>query len=129
MADDVVIRAASPSVGCGPSTGPENCPKNSGPDYDFGSSPILKTLPNGSRILVAGQKSGMIWAHDPDQKGALVWKTQLPEKLALGEITFGGAADDQRPSQGKGVLELALPKEIHGLLDVPLEIDQVLGVV
>jgi polyvinyl alcohol dehydrogenase (cytochrome) len=37
----------------------------------------------------------MIWAHDPDRRGAVVWKTQIPEKLAIGEITFGGAADDQ----------------------------------
>jgi polyvinyl alcohol dehydrogenase (cytochrome) len=73
----------------------ENCPEDMGPDYDFGASPILRTLPNGHRILVAGQKSGMIWAHDPDRKGAVVWKTQIPEKLAIGEITFGGAADNE----------------------------------
>ena len=73
----------------------ENCPKDMGPDYDFGSSPILRTLPGGKRILVAGQKSGMVLAHDPDQKGALVWKAQLPKQLALGEITYGGAADEQ----------------------------------
>jgi polyvinyl alcohol dehydrogenase (cytochrome) len=87
-------------VGCG--TGPvnpdgpsENCPKDVGPDYDFGSSPILRTLPDGHRLLIAGQKSGMVWAHDPDRKGAFVWKAQLVEKLALGMITFGGAADEQ----------------------------------
>ena len=82
-------------MSCGAPWGVENCPKNMGPDYDFGASPILRTLPNGKRLLIAGQKSGMIWAHDPDQKGVVVWKTQIPEKLALGEITFGGAADDQ----------------------------------
>jgi len=83
-------------LACGPAWGnTDNCPKNMGPDFDFGASPILKTLPNGKRLLIAGQKSGMIWAHDPDQKGAVVWKTQIPEKLAIGEITFGGAADDQ----------------------------------
>ena len=73
----------------------ENCPKELGPDYDFGASPILRTLPNGRRILVAGQKSGMVWAHDPDRKGAVVWKAQLVDKLALGMITFGGAADNE----------------------------------
>ena len=73
----------------------ENCPKDMGPDYDFGASPILRNLPNGRRILVAGQKSGMVWGHDPDRSGAVVWKVQLPEKLALGEITFGGAADER----------------------------------
>ncbi len=83
-------------LACGTAWGKsENCPKEMGPDYDFGSSPILRALPNGRRILVAGQKSGMVWGHDPDRNGAVVWKTQLPEKLALGEITFGGAADEQ----------------------------------
>ena len=67
-----------------------------GPDYDFGSSPILRTLPSGRRILVAGQKSGIVWAHDPDKQGAVVWKLQLVDKLARGVITFGGAADDQK---------------------------------
>ena len=56
---------------------------------------ILRTLPDGHRVLVAGQKSGMVWGHDPDQEGKVLWKTQLVDKLALGMITFGGAADDQ----------------------------------
>jgi polyvinyl alcohol dehydrogenase (cytochrome) len=82
-------------IGCGMYGQSDNCPEEMGPDYDFGSSPILRILPNGHRVLIAGQKSGMVWAHDPDRKGAVVWKTQIVEKLALGEITFGGAADEQ----------------------------------
>jgi polyvinyl alcohol dehydrogenase (cytochrome) len=82
-------------IGCGMYGQSDNCPEEMGPDYDFGSSPILRILPNGHRILIAGQKSGMVWAHDPDRKGAVVWKTQIVEKLALGEITFGGAADEE----------------------------------
>lgn len=82
-------------VGCGSPNSSENCPKDLGPDYDFGASPILRTLPDGHRILVAGQKSGMVWGHDPDQEGTVVWKTQLVPRLALGMITFGGAADEQ----------------------------------
>ncbi len=81
--------------GCGRGAHGDNCPKDMGPDFDFGSSPILKTLPNGHRILVAGQKSGMVWGHDPDREGTVVWKAQLVPKLALGMITFGGAADQQ----------------------------------
>ena len=83
--------------GCGGEIKSENClpPSEIGPDYDFGASPILKTLTNGHRILVAGQKSGMVWGHDPDRDGTVVWKAQLVKKLALGMITFGGAADDQ----------------------------------
>ncbi|HXA77819.1 MAG TPA: PQQ-binding-like beta-propeller repeat protein [Candidatus Acidoferrales bacterium] len=82
-------------IGCGIYGTSDNCPKELGPDYDFGSSPILRTLPNGHRVLIAAQKSGMVWAHDPDRKGAVLWKAQIVEKLALGEITFGGAADDE----------------------------------
>src|SRR6202035_1075655 len=81
--------------GCGMKDSSENCPKDLGPDYDFGASPVLRTLPGGHRILVAGQKSGMVWGHDPDQEGTVVWKSQLVTKLALGMITFGGAADEQ----------------------------------
>ncbi len=80
-------------AGCGGQNTSENCPKNLGPDLDFGSSPILRSLPNGHRILVAGQKSGAVWAHDPDEQGAVVWKAQLVDKG--GRITFGGAADEQ----------------------------------
>ena len=89
----------------------DNCPKPLGPDFDFGSSMILRTLPDGHRVLIAGQKSGMVWAHDPDQKGKVLWKTQLVDKLALGMITFGGAADDQNAYFGLrsgGVAALSL---------------------
>lgn len=73
----------------------ENCPKDLGPDYDFAASPILRTLPNGRRILVVAQKSGEVIAHDPDRKGVEVWRARLVEKLAIGQIVFGGAADSQ----------------------------------
>jgi polyvinyl alcohol dehydrogenase (cytochrome) len=32
----------------------------------------------------------MVWAHDPDQKGALAWKSDI----SRGQIVFGGAADE-----------------------------------
>ncbi len=83
--------------GCGGEIKSENClpPGELGPDYDFGASPILVNLSGGHRMLVAGQKSGMVWGHDPDKEGTVAWKAQLVQKLALGMITFGGAADDQ----------------------------------
>lgn len=84
-------------VGC---IGPkpiENCPKDPGPDHDFGSPPILRDLPGGRTVLVAGQKSGNVWAYDPDQRGALVWRTALVNntKEFGGKLVWGGAADDQ----------------------------------
>lgn len=92
--------------GCGPNNRSENCPESVGPDYDFGGSPILQSLPNGRSILIAGQKSGIIWALDPDRMGAVQWKTQiaknptsmLPNAVRTptdGEFVWGGAADKQ----------------------------------
>lgn len=81
-------------VGCAQDRN-ENCPKNLGPDYDFGASPILHTLPDGGRVLLAGQKSGQVFAHDPDRQGAVVWKTLLADRIGGSEILFGGAADEQ----------------------------------
>ena len=42
------------------------CPENSGPDFDFGSSPILTTMPNGARVLLVGQKSGVLYGLSAD---------------------------------------------------------------
>src|ERR1019366_8969203 len=60
--------------GCGPNTKTENCPADVGPDWDIGNSPILHTMPDGHRILVAGTKNGDVFALDPDRKGALIWR-------------------------------------------------------
>src|ERR1700678_1956242 len=45
-------------VGCMRPTPLENCPKDFGPDQDFGSPPILRELPGGGPLLIAGPKSG-----------------------------------------------------------------------
>jgi len=83
--------------GCEPEEHGENCPKEVGPDWDYGASPILRTLPDGRRILVAASKSGNVIGLDPDKKGAVIWKTNLAEKppATRGLIVFGGAADEQ----------------------------------
>jgi polyvinyl alcohol dehydrogenase (cytochrome) len=74
----------------------DNCPARDGPDYDFGASPILRTLPDGRRFLIAAQKSGVVFGLDPDRNGALVWKTNLADRPppTTGSILFGGAADE-----------------------------------
>jgi len=81
-------------VGCGGSAKFENCPATQGPDYDIGNSPILKTLANGKRLVVAGMKNGVVFALDPDRKGALVWKTTISPNPLSG-ILWGGASDDK----------------------------------
>jgi polyvinyl alcohol dehydrogenase (cytochrome) len=81
-------------IGC-QGTNP-NCPETVGPDFDFGSSPILRSLPNGRDILLAGQKSGVAYGLDPDREGAVVWQFRAGQGGPLGGIEWGMAADTER---------------------------------
>jgi polyvinyl alcohol dehydrogenase (cytochrome) len=75
--------------------GVNNCPKVLGQDYDFGASPILQNLPGGKRLLLAGQKSGALYALDPDKSGELVWEAHLSPGSYLGGIQWGPAVDER----------------------------------
>ena len=92
LADDAWIPACAPGAALA-----GNCPEDLGPDYDFGASPILKSLPGGRRLLITVAKSGIAWAMDPDKEGAVVWKTPEPARAAgpEGEMVWGAAADDR----------------------------------
>ena len=74
---------------------PENCPDPTGPDYDFSSGVMLVKAPGGGELILAGQKSGVVWALDPSRKGAIVWRTNLAlaPPNARGELVWGGATD------------------------------------
>jgi len=71
-----------------------HCPGTPGPDYDFASAPVLATV-NGRRLILAGQKSGMLYAINPDT-GEFAWKTQVGDGGILGGIEWGFAVDSQR---------------------------------
>ena len=71
-----------------------NCPKSHGPDFDFGSSAVLASLSDGRRILVAGQKSGVVTAVDPDHGGEIVWQKRVGNGGTLGGVQWGVAADE-----------------------------------
>ena len=82
------------TIDCGlPEAMRTNCPEANGPDFDFGSSPILVDLPNGRRALIAGQKSGVVHAVDPDRDGAILWQTRVGKGTALGGVQWGSAVD------------------------------------
>jgi len=91
-------------VGCLSPKPLENCPKDFGPDHDFGSPPILRDIGGGHTLLIAGQKSGNVWAYDPDRQGAVVWRTALVNntKVFGGNIVWGGTADDRTAFFGLG---------------------------
>ena len=70
-----------------------NCAASNGPDFDFSASPILVTLANGRRALVAGQKSGIVHALDPDRQGAVLWQVRVGQGGTMGGVQWGSAAD------------------------------------
>jgi polyvinyl alcohol dehydrogenase (cytochrome) len=70
-----------------------NCPESNGPDFDFSASPILVTLSNGRRALVAGQKSAVVHAVDPDRQGEIIWQTRVGEGGTMGGVQWGSATD------------------------------------
>lgn len=80
-------------IGCRPEN--PNCPKEVGPDHDFGNAPILRTLDGGKRIIVIGQKSGVAYGLDPDRQGQIVWQFRAGKGSALGGIEWGSAADER----------------------------------
>jgi polyvinyl alcohol dehydrogenase (cytochrome) len=93
---DVFVVGCSVTLsGAAPTTTGANCPPTEelGPDHDFGNAPILTTLANGKEVIVAGQKSGVGWAFDPDKRGAVLWQYRAAKGSALGGLEFGSAAD------------------------------------
>jgi outer membrane protein assembly factor BamB len=66
------------------------CP---GLDYDFGSSAILAKQDNGREVLLAGQKSGVVYALDPDKKGEVLWRTRVGQGGVNGGVQRGMATD------------------------------------
>jgi polyvinyl alcohol dehydrogenase (cytochrome) len=67
-----------------------DCP---GPDHDYGSSALLEKLDNGRDILLAGQKSGVVYALDPDKKGEILWQVRVGKGGINGGVQWGMASD------------------------------------
>jgi polyvinyl alcohol dehydrogenase (cytochrome) len=70
-----------------------NCPREKGPDYDFGSSALLVKTASGRDLIIAGQKSGVVTAFDPEGHGEIVWQTRVGKGGPNGGIQWGMASD------------------------------------
>ena len=65
-----------------------------------------------------GQKSGMVHAVDPDQKGKILWQTRAGSGSALGGSQWGSASDGQKvyvAISDAGIGGVADPKSPGGL--------------
>lgn len=65
------------------------------PDFDFGGSAVLTETSSGRDLIVIGQKSGVVWAIDPDTQ-ELVWSNRVGRGSASGGIHWGVAVDGER---------------------------------
>ncbi|MDX1981328.1 MAG: PQQ-binding-like beta-propeller repeat protein [Bryobacteraceae bacterium] len=96
-----------------------NCPEKAGPDVDIGASPVLKTTASGKRVLLVGQKSGVVHALDPDDSGRIVWQSRIGAGGALGGVQWGMAADERNVYAA--LSDVHLREKAGGLFALKLE--------
>lgn len=72
-----------------------NCPKENGPDFDFAAAAILAHASDGREYVLEGQKSGWVYALQPDT-GKLIWKTKVGRGGILAGVYFGMAVHGDR---------------------------------
>jgi polyvinyl alcohol dehydrogenase (cytochrome) len=70
-------------------------PSEKGPDFDYGSPPLLIKTPEGRELILAGQKSAIVYAFDPDKKGEIVWQQRVGRGGANGGVQWGMSYDGQ----------------------------------
>lgn len=94
LANDVWNLACRPD----PAHSGPNCPSPADSvlkDYDFGAGAVLAKKRDGRDIVLAGQKSGDVWALDPEQNGKLLWRQTFGDGSALGGVHWGIAIDSE----------------------------------
>ncbi len=106
------------NTGCGLNPKPDllNCvkaPETVYRDVDFGASVVMGTHSDGSQLLYAGQKSGSVWAFEPDT-GKVAWRTALGTGSALGGIHWGIAYDKDTVYAPISTVGVPIPGEWDG---------------
>ena len=108
------------NMACNAGADKVNCPEADGPDFDFGASAMLVELDGTKRLLVAGQKSGMVHAVDPDRNGEIVWQRRAGKGGKLGGIQFGPAADSRNAYVAVSDYRAPRPDSVGGLTAIRL---------
>jgi polyvinyl alcohol dehydrogenase (cytochrome) len=94
--------------------GNPNCPETNGPDFDFGSPPVL-TRAEGRDLLVIGQKSGIAFALDPAHDGEVMWEYRAGQGGVLGGIEWGAAVDGDNAYFAVSDITQPKPGGIHAV--------------
>jgi polyvinyl alcohol dehydrogenase (cytochrome) len=99
---------------------PAACPDADAPDVDFSVSPVLVKAGTGRSMLIAGNKSGKIWALDPDQQGKIIWEQQAGKGSSGGGVLWGLAVDGQRVYVPNGFFDPKSPDQSGGMAALDL---------
>jgi polyvinyl alcohol dehydrogenase (cytochrome) len=73
-----------------------NCPEEDGPDFDIGTGVILTKTAANKELLLVGQKSGLVFALDPDQNGKILWQKRVGSGGTMGGVHWGMSSDGDR---------------------------------
>jgi polyvinyl alcohol dehydrogenase (cytochrome) len=76
--------------------GSPNCLEKAGPDFDFGTPAMLATGKDGKDVLLLGQKSGMVYAVDPDKQGEKLWEYRAGVGSIWGGVQWGMSTDGEQ---------------------------------
>ncbi len=103
------------NIGCDLHSKPEllNCtsaPETVYRDVDFGASAILGTHSDGKQLVYAGQKSGSVWAFEPET-GKVAWRRPLGTGGALGGVHWGIAYDKDTVYAPISTVGIGIPGE------------------
>jgi polyvinyl alcohol dehydrogenase (cytochrome) len=91
-----------------------NCPEEEGPDFDFGTSPLITRTAASRELLIVPQKSGVLYALDPNRKGAVIWQYRYGEGSAFGG-QWGAASDGVNAYIGTGDFLGPQPGGMHAV--------------
>jgi len=83
------------NVACVMESGNDNCPEDTGPDYDIGAGSILATRRWGGDLLLIGRKDGTVFAFDV-QRRVLRWERKVGRGSIQGGVQWGMSADSGR---------------------------------
>jgi len=65
-----------------------NCPDDSGPDWDYGAGPAVATGEGGRKIVIAGDKGGLVVGLDA-ATGEVLWQNKVGRGGVVSGINFG----------------------------------------
>jgi polyvinyl alcohol dehydrogenase (cytochrome) len=82
------------AASCAHQDEPDACDNPASAVFEFAAPPVLANLSDGKQVLLVGQKSGVVFALDPDDHGRLLWEQRVGEGGSMGGIENGFAVAD-----------------------------------